>query len=626
MRRGWAAAVLLAALLVPAGHVAGAGAQPPSSVALHRCQVEGRAARCGSLRVPLDYTDPTAPTISIGFAEIAAPHPDGHTVLAQEGGPGYPATGTAGEFADMLGGLLRTRNLLVVDARGTGRSSALDCEPLQSLPSPSPRFQRAVTACGEQLNHTWRRTDGSWVHASDLFTTANTARDTARVVEALGVGPVDLYGDSYGTYFSQSFLARYPQLLRSVVLDSAYEARDLDPWYTTSVSTARAAFDAVCARAAGCPPGSSWARISALAATLRRHPAHGVAVGTDARRHATTVGVTQLVDIVNDAGYDFDPYRQLDAAARAYLDHGDATPLLRLWRQDVGYDYSDYSAPARYYSDGLYLAVACSDYPQLFDLGSTPAERRHQLAASIAAQAADTFAPFTVREWLSVLPYTETYTGCLTWPSPTHAADPPVPPGPMDASGVPVLVLNGELDSLTPAAGGAHIAQQIGWAAQAYVAANTVHLVALASAYACGPAVVQRFFADPSAPLDTSCLSRLPAVRAVPDFPRRVADVDPAAGPGTERAGRLDAVARAAAMDAIARYNYVDGQADRGLRGGAVAYAKNGNARLSGVHWTVDTSVTGSVRAVRSGYRGRLTVTDDRGSVVVTVAWSGPVA
>ena len=269
------------------------------------------------------------------------------------------------------------------------------------------------------------------MHASDLFTTANSTRDLARVLAALDLGRVDLYGDSYGTYFAQAFLARFPQLLHSVVLDSAYEARDLDPWYRTTVTTARRAFDTVCARAPGCPPGSSWRRIAELARLLRGHPLTGEVVGTDVRRHRVTFDITALVNVVNDAGYDFDPYRQLDAAARAYLEHRDAVPLLRLYAQDVGYDYSDYQANAHYYSDGLYMAVACTDYPQLFDMRSAPAQRRRQLAASIRALPAGTFAPFTTREWLSVLPYTETYTGCLTWPRETHA------PRPADADGCP---------------------------------------------------------------------------------------------------------------------------------------------------------------------------------------------
>jgi pimeloyl-ACP methyl ester carboxylesterase len=594
-------------------------------VTLARCSLDTpRRAWCGAIRVPLDPGDPSAGTIRIGFGWLPSSGTARGTVMAMEGGPGYPSTGTAPDFAAMFGPhLLSHRNMLVVDARGTGRSTPIDCEPLQSLPSPSPRFTAAVTACGRQLNHTFRDSNGGWVHASDLFTTALTAGDTARVVRALQVGPVDLYGDSYGTYFSQSFLSRYPHLLRSVVLDSAYEARDLDPWYRTTVQTARTAFDAVCHRALDCARGSSWKRVGRLAAILHKHPVTGRVVGTDAKLHRVRVGVTALVNIVNDAGYDFDPYRQLDAAMRAYLDHRDGTPLLRLYAQDIGYDYSDYSARAGYYSDGLYMAVACTDYPQLFDMSSSPAARRRELTASIAALPARTFAPFTTREWLRVLPYTETYTGCLTWPRPTHPDDPPIPKHvAIDATHVPVLILNGELDSLTPAAGGAHIRRQIGPAARVVVAANTVHLVALDSPHACGPSLVRAFVRHPKASLDASCARHIPAVRAVPRFPRTLAQVVPACGHGSLSVRRRAAVAVAEAGDALIRYDYVDANSDLGLRGGSVHYDADGDATLHAVRYTSDTTVSGTVRVTASGGAGRVRVTGPHGhTATFRVRW-----
>jgi pimeloyl-ACP methyl ester carboxylesterase len=598
------------------------------SVTLHRCNLHAtKQAWCGSITVPLDYTDPSAARISIGFGWFpsrTAPVPD--AIVAQEGGPGYPSTGTAPDYVDMLGSLLNRHNLLVVDARGTGRSTPLDCEPLQSLPAPSPAkvFTAAVTACGRQLNHTFAKAGGGYVHASDLFTTANSARDMARVLKALRVGPVDLYGDSYGTYFAQSFLARFPTMLRSVVMDSAYEARDLDPWYTTTVTTARRAFDAVCRRAVHCPPGSAWARIGRLAASLRQHPITGRAVGTDASRHTYTVDVTALVNIVNDAGYDFDPYRQLDAAARAYLQHGDTAPLLRLYAQDIGYDYSDYVAtPASYYSDGLYLAVACTDYPQLFNMHSSVSGRRQELAASVAALPASTFAPFTTREWIGVLPYTETYTGCLTWPKPTHPADPAVPNGvSMDATHVPVLILNGSIDSLTPAAGGAHIQRQIGSASQAVVVANEVHLVALDSPYECGPLLIRHFIVRPGAHLNTACAAHVPALRAVPNYPQTLSAVRVAIGEGSTRTRRLAAVAVAEAGDALIRYNYVDGDRDLGLRGGTVRYDAAGDATLHAVRYTRDTTTSGTVRVTAHGGAGRITVTGPGGAAeTFRVSW-----
>ncbi len=604
-----------AAALLLVGAPAATAATPPTrsvgTVTLHRCNLHTeREAWCGSIRAPLDYTDPGAATITIGFGWLPSTGAARGTVVAQEGGPGYPSTGTAPDYADMLGAVLQQRNLLVVDARGTGRSTPLDCEPLQSLPAPSPSFTAAVTACGRQLDHTFPRAGGGYVHASDLFSTANSARDLAQVIGALELGKVDYYGDSYGTYFGQAFLARYPQLLRSVILDSAYEARDLDPWYRTTVTTARRAFDTVCRRAVGCPSGSAWQRIGRLAAALRAHPVSGTVVGTDAKVHSIRVDITALVNIVNDAGYDTDPYRQLDAAARAYLDHGDATALLRLYAQDIGYDYSDYSADAGYYSDGLYMAVACTDYPQLFDMRATPAQRRTELDAAVAALPPATFAPFTTREWLGMLPYTETYTGCLTWPAPTHPADPPVPDGvAMDASDVPVLILNGELDSLTPAAGGAHVARQIGPAAHAYVAANNVHLVALDSAYDCGPQVVQQFVRHPEAQPDTSCLLSIPTIRAVPNFPTTLAQATPAQGDAPLALRRLASVAVAEAGDALIRYDYVDAQRDLGLRGGRVRYDADGNATLRGVRYTVDTRVSGGVRHTSTGASADLTIT-----------------
>ena len=237
---------------VPAG---AAGAGQVGSLAVHRCDlgVAPAVAWCGSTRVPLDYADPSAGRITVGFGWVPASGRSVGTVVAMEGGPGYPSTGTAPDFLDMIGPLHADHDLLLVDARGSGRSTPMDCAPLQAYggSTATDHFRALVRACADQLDHTWQRPDGSWVQAADLFGTANVARDLAGVVTAMGLGRVDLYGDSYGSWFAQVFTARYPQLLRSVTLDSTYEVRDLDPWYLTSVQTARTAFDAACAREPG---------------------------------------------------------------------------------------------------------------------------------------------------------------------------------------------------------------------------------------------------------------------------------------------------------------------------------------------------------------------------------------
>jgi pimeloyl-ACP methyl ester carboxylesterase len=60
-----------------------------------------------------------------------------------------------------------------------------------------------------------------------------------------------LYGDSYGTFFSQVFAGRHPELLRTLVLDAAYPTFGEDAWYDTQAP--RFAPDA----AGRCTP-SSW--------------------------------------------------------------------------------------------------------------------------------------------------------------------------------------------------------------------------------------------------------------------------------------------------------------------------------------------------------------------------------
>jgi pimeloyl-ACP methyl ester carboxylesterase len=629
-------------------------ATPPTHItvgtlSLHKCElyIGSRTAYCGTLKAPLDYFAPKADgTITVGFGWIPATHPVSgqtpHTIVAEEGGPGYPSTGTAPDYVAMLGSkLLATNNLLLVDERGTGHSTPIDCKAMEKIHivTTTPAFLRTVRSCGQALNRRFPRAGGGFVHASDLFTTANAARDMALVLRKLKTGPVALYGDSYGTYFAQSFLSRFPTLLRSVTLDSAYEARDLNPWYITTVTTARRAFDVACDRSAAChaaAPGKSWNRIIALARALRAHPFSGDAPGVNAKLVHVRMDITSLVNIVNDAGYDFDPYRQLDAAARAYLQHADRLPLLRLWAQDIGYDYSDYNAAATYYSDGQYFAVGCTDYPQLFNMRDSSAVRERQFAAAENRYPAHAFAPFTVREWVAVNPFTETYHACTAWPRTVHKADPPVPAHvSMDATHVPVLILNGSIDSLTPAAGGAHIHRQIGSASRHIVTANEVHLVGLDSPYTCGEDLIRRFMTDPSTlhSLNASCARKVPPVPTVGTFPLTVSAATPARGSGSRSLRQRAAVVLEAAGDAAIRYNFVDGARDLGLRGGKVHYLDaaglDWTAVLTKVKWTNDSTVSGRVTFSPNALTGSGTLTIHMASqpaLTCRVAWSGATA
>jgi len=83
-----------------------------------------------------------------------------------------------------------------MDNRGTGRSDAIDCEPLQSA---KVMTLANVTACGRMLGE-----------KSDLYGSGLAADDLDAILGALGVKSVEIYGDSYGTFFVQTFAARHP--------------------------------------------------------------------------------------------------------------------------------------------------------------------------------------------------------------------------------------------------------------------------------------------------------------------------------------------------------------------------------------------------------------------------------
>jgi hypothetical protein len=75
------------------------------------------------------------------------------------------------------------------------------------------------------------------------------------------------------------------------------------------------------------------ARIAALLDRLRQAPLTGSTSTPDGKPIIETVTPAVLAGLANTAGADSGVYRDLDGAARAYLERGDAAPLLRLTTQ-----------------------------------------------------------------------------------------------------------------------------------------------------------------------------------------------------------------------------------------------------------------------------------------------------
>jgi pimeloyl-ACP methyl ester carboxylesterase len=634
------------ALVAPArpSSPAPAATRTVGTLKLRRCE-RSPLAYCGSVLVPLDYSSALSPDIRIGFRWLPATADAraAGTILAVEGGPGFASTGTEAEYVTQAGLLLRSRNMLLVNLRGTGNSTPVNCPALEKFghvqAQDGPAFDQAVAACGNQLNHTWRYRDGGgWVHASDLFNTAYSARDVLRVMTALRTGRADLYGDSYGSWFAQVFASRYASHLRSVTLDSTYQVLGLDPWYTTTVVTARRAFDQACELSVACSEATAgrhgegatgWGRIAQLATRLAARPVTGETTTEDGTRGKLTVTALTLVNLVNNAGFDPVVYRDLDAAGRALIQRDDPVPLLRIAALSLGFDDDNYPLPE--YSDGLYFAVSCTDYVQLFSREATPATRLSQYQAALASEPARTFAPFSVAEWTSLDQYTEAYSACLNWPSPARTVPPVTAHPPLVPRSLPVLIMSGTLDSLTPRLDGATlVARQVGPSARLVTFANLTHVMLQDQNDACPASVYQAFLRHPGRlhQLNVSCAARVTPVHTVGSYPRTLATTIPAtARPGNtagRQALRAAATGVASVGDEISRYPLLSGDIDRGLRGGTVTFSGGDVLRIAlrNVRWVSDATINGTAWWNQSSGRvtARLTIRPARGPVVRLIA------
>jgi pimeloyl-ACP methyl ester carboxylesterase len=144
--------------------------------------------------VPLDHTRPNGRRITVFSREVAAP--DGTELpylVFLQGGPGFEATRPTSPPTGWMKRALEDYRVLLLDQRGTGRSTPVGSE----IPGESPEEQAAYLT---------------------NFRADSIVRDAEHIRRELGVDRWSVLGQSFGGFTSMTYLSIAPEGLREAFI------------------------------------------------------------------------------------------------------------------------------------------------------------------------------------------------------------------------------------------------------------------------------------------------------------------------------------------------------------------------------------------------------------------------
>jgi pimeloyl-ACP methyl ester carboxylesterase len=431
------------------------------------------AAQCATLTVPENRDQPDGRAIDLAVAVLPATgsssvvQPDPLFLLA--GGPGQAATEAYPSAAFLFEEVNRTRDIVLVDQRGTGEAAGFACENLadESLPEdlPDEAAIELLEACRVEL-----------AARADLtqYTTDAFIADLEEARAALDYDTINLYGASYGSRAALAYMRRHPERVRVAVLD-AVAGPDL-VLYRDMPRDGRRALDLLfdrCAADEACRAAFPNVRAEYDALLARLETPQAIAVAHPFTNEPLEFQMTRdrLSQFVFNILYSAEFQSLLPLLIHHAHETDDFAPLV-IQALTIGGNTGIYP--------GLLYAVACSEDAPLID----PDE-----AAAIETEA--DFGSF-VSNFQAI---------CATWPRADVAADLRQPL----QSDTPTLLISGEADPVTPPDYAANVAATL---------PNSRHLVVPGAhgvlAYGCMPRVVAQFIRDGgTGALDTACLDEI---------------------------------------------------------------------------------------------------------------------
>ncbi len=410
---------------------------------------------CINISVPLNHFDPQdARTMDVVFAVLPATGERKGMFVTVIGGPGGSGLLSADNYTSYFDPRI-TENFDVVffDQRGINQSGGLFCT--QATADYYRSDTDATTPEGEEhlldVTNTFVNDCISEIGKTDLL----PFLDTTQAVEDLevfrsfiGDEKFWLYGESYGTQFSQTYAASYPDHLAGLILDGVV---DLTLTNTEFLTGQAAAFnDVLVATLEACNADEACAAdmgrdavavYDELAAQLKEAPIvydFPLSTGEVEQREFT------FSDLESTSGFLYSETARM-IFLRGLASYSRDNSLILLAR--VAYN-SLYINPDTFeavldpsWSDAVYYGVTCRDYAEP---GDTPEEQAVNFLK--AGDEIDASLPRFASVFYGDLP-------CAYWPYPLEDTHPAPFAEPFTGEGIPTFVLNATTDPATPYSG-----------------------------------------------------------------------------------------------------------------------------------------------------------------------------
>ncbi len=263
-------------------------------IAFSDCRIKklDSLARCAMVTVPEDHANAAnGKTINIHVAVLpslarrAEPDP----VYFFAGGPGQAAS-DLGNLLAAFNDLRKHRDIVLVDQRGTGKSKTLTCESGAENTKMDPLVQ-SLTGTDVDMERDRARCMATLKGNAATHRTDDYIDDLEAVRKALGQSRINVWGGSYGSRVALRYMKRYPEVIRSAVLDGvAPTSLHLPDDALASSEAELRTLLAACTASAGCNKAypDALGAFDKLVATLKAQPARvalkhpGTGAGIDA--------------------------------------------------------------------------------------------------------------------------------------------------------------------------------------------------------------------------------------------------------------------------------------------------------------------------------------------------------